>query len=453
MCTINDIRQWILAAFMLTAMTVAPQPVIADSIPVPVNQLSVDLQFLGRGESRYGGLPAVESPAEQEEAGDAEVPTSNFLLSRTRLPINFRRDWLEARVTPQHSGVWGQAGKGSFNLHETWVKLTSRWGLFGQLGRVALSYDDDRIVGVDEWAMTSPSHDILRLGYEGHGHKAHIIFAYNQNADVMNSGGSYYENGAQPYKILHMLWYHYDFQRFPLGASLLFMNIGMQSDLDNKKDRTWFQHLAGTYLCFRPDRWVAEASYYHQFGKNENGVKIDAWMASGKVAYRPADKYTITAGYDYLSGDKYFAVPTGHNLGMVRHDVIKGFSTVYGAHHKFYGAMDFFYVSAYLNGFTPGLQNAYVGATYSPIKKLSLGANYHYLAIATDLEDLKRTLGHEVELQARYAFSPDVNISAGFSMMQGSETMERLKRSTNSNRLQWGWISLSVTPRIFSTKW
>ena len=185
----------LIATLVLTAL-----PAIAqtdnDSSVVKHNELSIDLQFLGRGESRYGGLsaePVIDDGYEIVEPD--KVPTSDFVLSRTRLPINFKRDWLEVRVTPQHSGVWGQAGKGAFNLHETWAKLTSRIGLFGQVGRVALSYDDERIIGTDDWSMTSPSHDILRLGYEGHGHKAHVILAYNQNAEVMNSGGSYYSNG------------------------------------------------------------------------------------------------------------------------------------------------------------------------------------------------------------------------------------------------------------------
>ena len=133
-------------------------------------------------------------------------------------------------------------------------------------------------------------------------------------------------------------------------------------------------------------------------------MKIDAWMASAKVGFSPFDKLKLTAGYDYLSGDDKFAVPPRGGIGVIRHEVIKGFSTVYGSHHKFYGAMDFFYVSAYLNGFTPGLQNAYL-------------------------------------------------ISAGLSMMKGSDTMERLKRASNNNRLRWVWLSLSVNPRIFSTKW
>lgn len=455
MMKIINIRRWLLAALALPALLATAQPV-SDSIPVQPNQLTVDLQFLGRGEARYGGLPAVPlvEDDDYEVVEPDKVPTSNFVLTRTRLPINYKRDWLEVRVTPQHSGVWGQEGKGAFNLHESWAKMTTRFGLFAQVGRVALNYDDERIIGSDEWAMASLSHDILRLGYEGHGHKAHVILAYNQNASVINSGGSIYENGAQPYKTMHTLWYHYDLQHLPLGASFLFMNIGMQSELsDELKDKTWFQHLAGGYLSFQPKNWKAEASYYNQFGRNEDGVKIRAWMMSTKLTYMPSPKFNVMAGYDYLSGDKYFAVPTGHNLGMVRHDVIKGFSTVYGSHHKFYGAMDFFYVSAYLNGFTPGLQNAYFGGTYSPLKNLMINASYHYFATATDLEDMKRTLGHMIEFQAGYAISSDVRVATGASFMWGGETMERLKRSSTKTNMRWGWITLSVNPRIFSIKW
>ena len=174
----NQIRRWLLAVIATPALLLTAQP-SNDTIPPAINEFSVDLQFLGRGEARYGGLP--EEPIEVDEEGyevdNGKVPRSNFLLSRTRLPINFKRDWLEARVTPQHTGVWGQAGKGAFNLHETWVKMTARFGMFAQVGRVALNYDDERIIGSDDWAMASASHDILRLGYEGHGHKAHIILA------------------------------------------------------------------------------------------------------------------------------------------------------------------------------------------------------------------------------------------------------------------------------------
>lgn len=443
----KHIGQWMLAAMAACSLFSGAQEA-SDSVKARPNQLSVDLQFLSRGEMRYGGLP---NTTEEEENGE-KAAKSNFAQSRTRLVINYKRDWLEARVTPQHSGVWGQAGKGAFNLYETWVKMTARNGLFAQVGRVALSYDDERIIGSDNWAMASQSHDVVRLGYEGHGHKAHVILAYNQNANVMNDGGSYYVGGAQPYKTMQDVWYHYDLPQFPLGVSVLFMNIGMQGDEDTGF-RTYFQHLLGSYVSFTPKRWKAEAAYYHQFGKNESGMKIDAWMASGKLTFSPKANYGFVGGFDYLSGDKLFAVPPQGGLGMVHHDVIRGFSTVYGSHHKFYGAMDFFYVSTYLNGFTPGLQNAYIGGFFSPMKGMRLDASYHNLATATKLVDMGMSLGQEFEFQASYAATRDIIVMAGASLMTGSETMERLKRDTSKSTLRWGWISLIVNPRIFSTKW
>lgn len=451
----NNIRRWwLFAAIALPALLATGQP-STDTIPAPQNQFSVDVQILARGETRYGGLP--EAPIEVDDQGfeivSDKVPKSNFVLGRTRLPINFKRDWLELRVTPQHSGVWGQAGKGAFNLYETWVKMTAHNGLFAQVGRVALNYDDERIIGSDDWAMASSSHDILRLGYEGHGHKVHAILAYNQNANVMSAGGSYYADGAQVYKTMQDLWYHYDFSRIPLGASLLFMNVGMQSEQEENLNKTWFQHLLGCYFRFHPKNWDVEASYYRQFGKNEKTMKINAWMMSSKVSFIPAPNYGFNVGYDYLSGDEYFAVPAEGQIGMAQHKVLKGFNTVYGSHHKFYGAMDFFYVSTYFNGFTPGLQNAYVGCFWAPLKALRLNTSYHYFALATTLHNLDKTLGHEWEFQANYTINRDVMLSGGVSLMWGGGTMERLKRSSNKDQLRWGWISLIVNPRIFTAKW
>ena len=238
---LNNIKRWMLAAILLPCFIAQGQPA-TDTIAEPLNQLDISLQFMTRGETRYGGLPSADEGSESDDGGT--IASSNFIMSRVRLPINYKRDWLEARVTPQHNGVWGQAGKGAFNIHEAWTKLTAHNGLFAQIGRIALNYDDERIIGSDDWAMASLSHDVLRLGYEGHGHKAHAILAFNQNAEVMTRGGSFYSGGAQPYKTMQTLWYHYDVPRFPLGASLLFMNIGMQADKDEIASLAMF--------CFNP---------------------------------------------------------------------------------------------------------------------------------------------------------------------------------------------------------
>ena len=429
------------------------------------NQLDVSLNMLGHGEARVGGFDA-------SSVGDNDdLNKAYFLMERTRLTLDYKRPSLETKVTAQHSGIWGQKGRGDFNLHEAWVKLDKN-GLFAQLGRQALSYDDERIIGPNDWAMAALSHDVLRMGYEGYGHKAHAILAYNQNAENTH-GGTYYVNGAQPYKTMHVLWYHYDVKKIPLGASVLFMNIGMQgnSGLYDGGPHTRYQQLLGGYVSYKSDPLTTEASYYRQMGRNEDNVKIDAWMASfkatwqfsifrsaeGRLRSKNSQLSTLNSqlflGYDYLSGDEYFAVPPKGGLGLVKHDVIRGFNPLYGSHHKFYGMMDFFYVQTYVNGFTPGLQNLYAGVGYSPMKDLRLRVSYHYMAMATTLKGIDKTLGHDIDIEASYQVMKDVRLSAGFSYMTGTETMQKLQRADDNNRLRWGWFSLIVSPKIFTTKW
>lgn len=414
------------------------------------NQLDVNMQMLGHGEMRIGGL---------DEESKVDVPNNDrayFMMGRTRLSIDYKRTGLETKVVAQHSGVWGQKGQGSFNLYEAWAKLSLRNGLFGQIGRQALAYDDERIIGTNDWAMAALSHDVLRVGYEGHQHKAHAIFAFNQNAEN-TYGGTYYTDGAQPYKTMQTFWYHYDVPKFPLGASLLFMNIGMQGGtregLYNNEPKNIYQQLIGSYIKYNPGKFSAEASYYHQLGKNEDNIKIDAWMASVKANLQVSKQVKTEVGYDYLSGDPYFVVPSPGNIGVTRHSVIKGFNPIYGSHHKFYGMMDFFYVMTYFNGFTPGLQNLYAGADYAPIDKMNLKMRYHYMGMATKLENLDKTLGHDLDIEASYQFAKDAQLSLGFSYMIGSESMEKLKRAEKDNNLKWAWFSLLISPRIFSTKW
>ena len=441
----------LLLSLSMTAMAQQDSlPASGDHPTVGDHRLSVGLNMLTHGEMRLGGLDVSGDPDDISPDDDHAY----FLMERTRLTIDYQRTGLEARVAAQHQGIWGQKGQGSVNLYEAWAKLSAKNGLFAQIGRQALSYDDERIIGPNDWAMAAMSHDVLRAGYEGHGHKVHLILAYNQNAEN-TYGGTYYADGSQPYKTMHTLWYHYDVAKTPLGVSLLFMNIGMQGGkkdgIQSEEPHTRYQQLYGGYLSYRPKNLQLEASYYCQKGHNEGNIKIDAWMASIKAQLQVSRQAGLVAGYDYLSGDKYFAIPGEGQIGVIRHTVIKGFNPVYGSHHKFYGMMDFFYVSTYLSGFTPGLQNLYAGGSYSPVKDLSLKLTYHYMATATQLDAINMTLGHDIDLEASYQIMKDARLSLGFSYMTGTDSMQKLKRAGADDNLKWGWFSLVVSPRLFST--
>ena len=410
-----------------------------------LNNFSIEADLLTRGEYRDGGLP--------KEEGEDNSNKASFVVERTRLGLDFERTFLKTHITAQHAAVWGQAGKGSFNIYEAWAQLKARNGLFVKIGRQVLSYDDERIIGSDDWTEVALSHDLLKLGYEGNSHKVHAMFAYNQNDESVN-GGTVYRDGDKPYKTMQALWYHYDHPRVPFGASLLFMNLGLQgSEISETPNKTFLQQLIGTYMSYQPSKWCLEGSFYYQMGKSEDGIDIDAWMTSVKGPYSPSWQWTLTGGYDYLSGDPYYKVKPKGYFGLIQHTTLKGFSPVYGTHHKFYGAMEFFYVNTFKDGFTPGLQNLFFGATYCPIKPLQIDATYHYFATATWLENMSKSLGHELELSVTYEPVKQVKISIGYSYMHGDETLERIKRVDDDRNLHWAWINVQIKPKFLQIKW
>ena len=411
------------------------------------NELSIDAQLVTRGELRAGGFNG-----DSLDSGHK----AHFVLGKYIITADYKRSWLEVKLSPKFSGIWGQ-GSAGLNLYEGWAKLQTKKNLFVQIGRQELSYDNERIIGNDDWTMTAPTHDVLKLGYDGENHKVHLMAAYNQDAANMDNGTHYYSGGLQPYKTMQALWYHYDTPKKTFGVSLLGMNIGMQSAKENEPDVTYYQQLVGTYMTFRRKYWSLEGEFYYQMGKQEHSLPIDAYMGSVKATVKPSEKYGFFAGYDHLSGDKFFAVPAEGHLGLVHHDKVRGFNAIFGSHHEFYGAMDFFYLSNYYGGFTPGLQNLYIGGNVSPVEGLNLNAAYHYYAIATKLDYLdSKTLGHEVDFFASYAFSKAVSVLGGYTYMHGTETMtilQQIQQVTEQRNLHWGWVMLSVKPTLFKTTW
>ena len=231
------------------------------------------------------------------------------------------------------------------------------------------------------------------------------------------------------------------------------MNIGMQND-DPEHPMVYYQQLLGTYMSLKPKYWSLEGAFYYQMGKQENGIPIDAFLASVKAKFTPNNTYSQYVGYDYLSGDKFFAVPHGGNVGMVYHDKIRGFNVIYGSHHEFYGSMVFFYLNNYVANFTPGLQNLYLGGTMNPVKPLNIDAAYHYYAIATDLDYVStKSLGHAIDISATYSFSNFTKLSAGYTYMQGTETMGLLQHVSENPKMHWGWLMLTINPKLFTTTW
>ncbi len=398
------------------------------------NEFTMSMQIRPRAEYRNGSL------FPRNEGDEA----ASFINNRARLSMEYKRSDLSMKISAQHVGVWGQDPQidtnGRFIMNEAWAKLNFGTGFFAQLGRQTLSYDDERILGGLDWNVAGRYHDALKLGYANKANQLHLILAFNQNEEK-KKGGTYYHDGAQPYKNMQTLWYHYTADELPLDVSLLFLNLGLETGVAaTETSHTRYLQTFGTYITYKPQSWDMQGAFYYQTGKNKSAQSVSAFMASVKAAYAFDKQWSVSLGYDYLSG----------NGG--KGDKFKAFDPLYGTHHKFYGAMDYFYATAW-QGAAPGLQDAQLGVNFKTSKKVSMQLNYHYFATAAKLDDVKKGLGSEVDYQLDWNVMKDVKLSAGYSFMLGTKSMDIVKGGDHKRWQDWGWVSLNINPRILFVKW
>ena len=90
-----------------------------------------------------------------------------------------------------------------------------------------------------------------------------------------------YVDGAQYYKTMQTVWYHYDVPTFPLGVSLLFMNMGVQAGKEGDKDippSVQYQQMWGGYFNYHPKYLTLEGTYYRQTGQQVTTFLVETIM-------------------------------------------------------------------------------------------------------------------------------------------------------------------------------
>ena len=426
-------KNWLIGCLLL-----APATLWAQQTEQPQNEFSMTAQIRPRAEYRNGAL----MPREEG------VTPAFFINNRARLSMEYKRQGLAMKLSMQHVGVWGQdpqvdkKGEGKVAMNEAWAKLTSQRGFFAQIGRQTLSYDDERILGGLDWNVAGRYHDALKLGYENLNHQLHLVLAFNQN-DEKNAGNTYYAPGGQPYKNMESAWYHYKNNKQTFNASVLFLNLGFETgDADDYE--TKYMQTMGTYLVYQPGKLHLSGTFYYQTGKNQNAMSVSAYMWNVKAQYNFSKHFSLMLASDYLSGKD----PDDKKM--------KAFDPLYGTHHKFYGGMDYFYASAFTYG-APGLWDNQLGIGVKPGKNVALNLNYHYFLttekVVYEFKSYDKDLGSEVDLQLDVAVMKDVKLSAGYSFMRGTKTMDLVKGGNHKSWQDWGWISLNINPRILAFKW
>lgn len=414
-----------------TTRNIVPATPVAETAPlVAKNEVFyIDMQLRDRGEYRNG-------QGTLRKKGDKPAW---FIDERARVALGYKRGILSTKVSAQHSGVWGtdslDGGRGNFSVDEAWGRIDSPRGWFLQVGRQHLSYDDERILGTEDWQARCYAHNAIRFGLEQGRQSFHGIIAFNQ-ASKKQTGGTYYK-GPMSYKNLQFLWYHFGDEGSIAQFSLMGMNRGFEIGNSKSPKTGYMQMVGGWFYCGR-NGFYAKAEGYYQMGHDEKQRSVSAYMGGLRTGY-DSSRWGLTVGGDYVSGQDTSDKKVTN----------KCFNLLYGSVHEFFGAMDYYTNTSMLYcGLIDGTARAYV----NPINKLRLKADYHYFLTATKHPKLHRQLGQEIDLSIHYNILKDVTLEAGYSIMMPTSVLVYYRGGSTKSLQDWGWISINFSPRLFTFK-
>lgn len=411
------------------------------------NQLDIDLQLRPRAEYRNG----YKFPHDEGDKG------AGLINQRSRLTIDYQREGLSARLGLQNVSIWGQypvsnAYRANTTIYEAWAQLKSKDGFFMKFGRQVLHYNDGRLLSIADWNQASRSHDALKFGYQTSLHQLDAILAFNQHQDI-HTGGTYYNNSTGvPYKTMQAAYYQNN-QIANFTPSVIFINVGLENgDALTGESRLANLQTFGTNLVYKPldDLRLTGIAYYQMGDRPGIGEKTAAYFLGMKGDYELTNQLRLTAATEFMSGEE-------HNSPHAN-STYNAFYPLYAGNHGLYGVMDYFVDVGYLNGMNLGIWDNYLGVSYRPTKKITLGATYHYFLTGSEVygladEKLKRGLGSEIDLQFGYDIMRDVKLICGYSTFFGTPTMDYVKGGDHKHWQDWAVLTINVNPRIFSTKW
>ena len=376
---------------------------------------------------------------------DTELPTS-FVSQRSRLNLNFKQEKISAKLTLQNVRTWGDVkttttnDKNGIILFEAWgqYQFDENWST--RVGRQVISYDNQRIFGEIDWLQQGQSHDAAVVSYKKGKHQ--LDFGAALNADSEDLFRNLYTTN---YKNMQYAWYHTDFSNFQM--SLLALNTGFQYEqpATTNLEIDYIQTF-GTFLKYKKNKLDADLSLYAQTGKGKltsNNTTVNAYNVGVNINYAVTNEVKAGLGYEYLSGKDQTDTE----------NIIKSFNPIFGTNHAFNGFMDYFYVGNHKN--TVGLQDVYLKLNYAP-NKWNFAVTPHVFMTAADVkyplasDIMDNYLGTEVDITVGYALHKNIGISAGYSQMFGTETLEVLKGGNKDLDNNWAYVMVNFNPKIFS---
>ncbi|MEO8961146.1 MAG: alginate export family protein [Ginsengibacter sp.] len=407
-------------------------------------ELRMNIQLRPRAEFRNGLFTPIL---------EGQQPAA-FVAQRSRIGFTYsRNEKLKIGLSTQAVTTWGndpqvQTTANEVSLYEAWAQLyfNPEWSL--KAGRQVLSYDDERILGALDWNNAGRKHDALLLGFDNNKFKVDLGAAFNQNSEKVTNT-FFNSSSSQPYKAMEFLWMKYKFTD-ALSVSTLALNLDMQNRGDSSVSHL---QILGGNIYYKKNKLNVSGTYYYQTGrnplKNSSVIKTNAWMTAAKVDYSFNKNIILGIGSDYLSGRDMNA--TSSNVSY--------FNPLYGTHHKFYGAMDYFYVSSAHNNV--GLWDSYVTLNINAAEKFSWQIALHQFESAARVINYSGSkaasaLGNEADISFGYKVMKDVKLMGGYSQMFTNPSIKYAKNILQNQNMKsvqnWVWLSVNINPDILIYK-
>ena len=395
-------------------------------------QLTIAGEFRPRTEYRHG----FKTLASQNQ--DAAL----FTDQRTRLNFDFESKGYRFYLSIQDVRVWGSQKQlvvddgATTTLHQAYAEIFLNDKLTLKTGRQEIIYDDHRIFGNVGWAQQARSHDAILFKFKNQGLKLDLGLAYNQNEAGLK-GTTY--TIVNSYKTFQYLWLHKDLKK--MNVSILGLNNGLQvRNPGGTYGGLHFTQTLGTRIGYKAKKMTTYLSLYYQGGvlPDSLGTQLSASLLGLDIAYKPTKFMTVVLGFEQQSGNSQIATESKR----------KAFTPYYGTNHKFNGFMDYFYVGNHIQ--SVGLQDLYLKLKYKK-GKLSTGIDGHYFLAAADVVDetskaMPSGLAVELDLYMRTQIAEGVGLSAGYSQLFASETMQVLKGGDKQETANWAYMMIVIKP-------
>jgi len=400
------------------------------------------------------------------------------------------------------------------NRADSTIRFRALQNLSLKIGRQELVYDDVRLLGNLDWLQQGRRFDAALLKAQHLGWSVDVGAGFNQNTDAFGQVGDNYTPGNVPasalssknvtlaipagfiptagkggapvlatplstngqnqqfksFQMIYLtrkfnqtkfsaLFFKDDFQKYradSLGSATAGYVYGRRYDvLGTHSRKTYGAMLTGQLgnASSRIGKVQWQAFAYSQSGKDRDGLTIrKAYHYGGNVMFQTG-ALSVGPGYEVLSGNDARTLGTGET---------NRFDPLYGTPHRHWGYMDYFYVGT--GSPAGGLKDAFLKFRYATTR-LTTTFDLHYFALAAPTYNrmadapagarLDPKLGMEYDFVATYALNKLTSLELGYSIMNGTNSLEYAKQGTMNAKDKigkWAYLMINIRPDFFYTK-